>query len=209
VTSDTEGVRACIGFGATGAKPSAPPDDGTEKQALRMVSRLLPTGVVVLTATHEGIVHGATASTVSVVSQRPLILCASLRRSSLLARLAVCSGSFAVSVLTAWQSLLADWFANPERPPGSRQFGPIRWEPDEASGLPLLRDALAHLVCRVKDCVPVGEADGLLLGEILRGSSGHGRPLLGFDGRLHDAELLDVVRRQRGSPAGQAVTAWE
>ncbi|MFE1776025.1 flavin reductase family protein [Streptomyces sp. NPDC059008] len=181
----------------------------SDAQALRAVSRQLPTGVSVLTTAHHGVVHAATVSTTSVVCQRPLTLSVSLRRGSLMGRLAVESGQFLVNVLSSRQALLADWFANPERPPGQAQFDLIKWEPDDATGLPVLCEALARLVCRVTDHVQLGQSDDLVIAEVLGGTAGRGRPLVNFDGQLHDVEFRDVVRRQSWRTPGMATAALD
>ena len=178
-------------------------------QELREGSRRLPTGVSVLTAVHGEMVHGATVSTVSVVSQHPLTVCASLRYGSQLARLATASGLFVVNVLSSAQAMLADWFANPQRPPGREQFGLVRWEPQDGTGIPLLNGCLAQLTCRLTTHQPVGQDDGLLLAEVVGGHTGTGRPLVNFDGGLYAAELHDVVRRQGWRPEDTTIALWD
>ncbi|MFI6055681.1 flavin reductase family protein [Streptomyces violascens] len=176
------------------AAPPLPEDEAA--QLLRGVSRLLPTGVAVLTAAHQDLVHGATVSTASVLSQRPLRLGVSLRSGSLMTRIIRQSGWFAVNVLSSRQALLADWFANPQRPSGAGQFDLIRSRTDEDTGIPLLQDALAHFVCRLSDQLPLGSSDDLLVAEIDRAGAGAGRPLINFSGELHDVEFHGVRRRQ-------------
>ncbi|MET9646249.1 flavin reductase family protein [Streptomyces syringium] len=168
----------------------------TEGQRLRGVSRQVPTGVAVLTAAYEGTVHGATVSTACVVSQRPLMMSISLRRESFMTQLISRSGQFEVNVLSSRQALLADWFANPQRPAGLRQFDHVKWDTDEESGVPVLRDCLARLTCRLTDQVLVGDADTLLIATVVSARTGPGRPLVNFAGHLHDVEFRDVVRRQ-------------
>lgn len=169
--------------------------DAGGQSAVRGVSRKLATGVCVLTVARHDLLHGGTASTTSIVAQRPLTICVSLGRGSYLARLAMESRQFACNVLSARQALVADWFADPGRPPGARQFEMVQWDPDPGSGIPLLRGALAHLLCRVTGHVPLGDHNDILLAEVTGGTAGPGRPLVSFGGQLHDAELHDVIRR--------------
>jgi flavin reductase (DIM6/NTAB) family NADH-FMN oxidoreductase RutF len=161
----------------------------------------LTTGVTVLTVRHLDRMHGSTTSAVSLVSREPLTVGSGLRQDSELSRLARESGWFAVNVLSGRQSLLADWFARPERPRDRAQFELLDWEEEPEHGLPLLRNAVAHLVCQVAGRVPVGDHD-LLLGTVVRGRTGPGSPLISYAGALHGAEFADV-RRRRG-PAAQA-----
>jgi flavin reductase (DIM6/NTAB) family NADH-FMN oxidoreductase RutF len=174
---------------------SPSPDEPDRYALLRGVSRQLTTGVCVLTAEHLGLVHGGTVSTATVVAQRPLSLAVSLRRESFLARLATESSQFACNVLSSRQAVIADWFANPDRPAGSRQFERVGWDPAPGTGIPLLRGALAHLLGRISWQRVIGD-EVLLVAEITAGESGVGRPLVGFGGELHDVELHDVMRRQ-------------
>ncbi|MFF4226600.1 flavin reductase family protein [Streptomyces sp. L500] len=191
---------------ATGTAPA--PDKATEaaEQLIRDVSRRLVTGVAVLTVAHQDTVHAATVSTACVVSQRPLTMSFSLRRESLMTSLISQSRQFVVNVLTGRQALLADWFANPQRPSGHRQFDLIKWEADPTSGAPVLQDCLARLTCRLTDQIKVGDADTLLIATATDAQAGPGRPLVNFAGHLHDVEFRDVVRRQGwrapGAPAG-------
>jgi flavin reductase len=172
------------------------PEEDPAGQALRTVSRLMPTAVAVLTAAHQGMAHGATVSTTSVLSQRPLRLGVSLRRGSLMTDIVRRSGRVVVNVLSSRQALLADWFANPRRPPGLEQFDLVRSENDAQTNIPLLRDALACFVCRLSDHVPLGADDDLLVAEVLGARAGIGRPLISFGGGLHDVEFHGVRRRQ-------------
>lgn len=183
--------------------------DDAKARALRDIARRLTTGVAVLTVLHDGIAHGATVSATSVISQRPLTLCASLRRGSLLAQLACERGQFAVNVLSSRQALVADWFANPRRPSGLRQFDLVGWERDTETGALLLRHALAHLSCRLMDHLPIGADDKLLIAVVVAGRVGVGGPLVNFNGQLHGADFQDVVRRRSWQDAGAVAASLE
>lgn len=176
---------------------SDPDADAAYAAALR-----LTTGVTVLTVRHEDRMHGSTVSSTSLLSRSPMIVGAGLRPGSVLADLAWRSGRFAVNVLCGRQALIADWFADPDRPPGTAQFERIGWLPDPDTGLPLLEGTAARLICRVCGRVPVAGHD-LLLGEVVAGQPGSGSPLISHRGALYSAELRDVARRDRAPvPAG-------
>ncbi|MCI3935081.1 flavin reductase family protein [Streptomyces sp. AN091965] len=179
----------------------------TDEQRLRGVTRRLPTGVAVLTARDGDAAHGATVSTVSVLTQRPLRIGASLRRGSYLATLIRRCDAFAVNVLSSGQSAVADWFANPERPRGLRQFAYVPWAAHPTGGMPILGDALAHFTCRPADLLPLGASDDLLVADVVEGQGRTGRPLLNFGGDLYDIELRDVLRVRRDGPS--TVTSLE
>ncbi|WP_335941540.1 flavin reductase family protein [Streptomyces sp. PTD5-9] len=181
--------------------------DEQRLRKLRGLTRQLPTGVAVVTVQDGEAEHGATVSTVSVVSQQPLRIGVSLRRGSYLTGLIRRRGVFAVNVLSSRQSAVADWFANPDRPRGRRQFDYVRWAAHPNAGMPVLEDALVNFQCRLASLIPLGSSDDLLVAEVLDGQGRAGRPLVNFDGRLHDVEFRDVVRVSRSQPSG--VTSLE
>ncbi|GAA2232561.1 flavin reductase family protein [Streptomyces nogalater] len=181
--------------------------DEQRLRELRGLTRQLPTGVAVVTAQDGEVAHGATVSTVSVLSQQPLRIGVSLRRGSYLTGLIRQRRVFALNVLSSRQSAVADWFANPERPRGWRQFDYVRWTAHPKAGMPVLEDALAQLHCRLTDLIPLGASDDLLVAEVLDGRGRNGRPLVNFNGRLHDVEFRGVVRVSRDQPS--AVTSLE
>jgi flavin reductase len=191
------------------ARIADPVDEDLNAQALRQDARRLPAGVSVLTAGEGKEAHAATVSTVSVVSQRPPTVSVSLRYGSVLTRIVLETGTFVVNVLSSGQALLADWFANPQRPAGRSQFAPVRWEPQKGTGIPLLHGCLAHLTCALVSYQRVGQDDGLLVAQINATRIGTGRPLLSYDGRLYDAELHTVTRRQGWRPVESAVSSWD
>lgn len=180
------------------------PDDD---QLPRTVYRLT-TGVTVLTAVHGDRAHGTTASAVFAVSREPLLIGVCLRTGSAFAELAAQAGRFAVNVLSDRQATIADWFADPDRPAGYGQFAPVDWEPDPASGAPLLRGAVAWLDCLPTVSHPGGD-HSILLAEVVGGSAGIGGPLLSFDSRLHSAELRDVARRKAPATAAAGITTLD
>lgn len=167
----------------------------TDRDVLRAAALRLTTGVSVLTVADGDVVHGATVSSVSLVSRNPMLICAGLRQGSALSVLARQSGWFAVNVLSERQALVADWFASSDRPSGEGQFALVGWNRHEDTGIPLLHNALAALICRVDQCVPAGDHD-LLLGEIVEGSAGVGGPLINFEGALYGTEFRGVTRRR-------------
>jgi flavin reductase (DIM6/NTAB) family NADH-FMN oxidoreductase RutF len=175
----------------------------------RVAVRRLASGVTVLTVAHRDTAHGTTVSAVSAVSRDPLLVCACLRSGSVFAELAGRSRRFVVNVLSRRQAPLADWFARPDRPTGTRQFDGVDWEPEPETGTPLLRHTLGWLGCRLTGCVPAGDHD-ILLAEVVAGGARTGSPLLNFDGRLHGTDLYEVIRRtDRPHPAAAATTTLD
>jgi flavin reductase (DIM6/NTAB) family NADH-FMN oxidoreductase RutF len=148
----------------------------------------LASPVSVLAVSHEGQLHGTTASTVTLVSREPLLLGVCLRAGSSFGRLAVAEGRFTVSVLNSEQAALARWFADGSRPDGSEQFDGLDWTPDSYAHAPLLTGALAHYTCRVHSSHPAGDST-LLLGHVARAHPGGGAPLFSYAGDLFASTL--------------------
>lgn len=189
------------GGGPHGQRPG---DPGDKERSRRTAVRKVASGVTVLTVALGDQAHGSTASAVTAVSAEPLLICACLRRGSTFADLAVRSSRFVVNVLSGGQGAIADWFADPRRPPGYRQFAAVDWSPDPSFAAPLLRGAIAWLDCRLVRGYPGGD-HSILLAEVLGGASGTGNPLLSFDRGLHSTDLLRVSRRSREGASGPEI----
>jgi flavin reductase len=166
---------------------------------LRQAVRRLATGVAVLTVWRGDVAHGTTVSSVSAISREPLLIGACLREESALTQVIGEARLFAVNVLSARQSELAGWFADPGRPLGLAQFDHLEWEPDEFSGAPWIGGSLAWLGCHLTATIPVGDHN-LLLGHVVTARTGEGSPLLHFTGRLHDGTLRTLPREATHPP---------
>ncbi|MEU6723702.1 flavin reductase family protein [Nonomuraea wenchangensis] len=137
-------------------------------------------GVVIITAQHEGRPAGLTATSFSSVSLDPPLVSFYVDRSSTTWPSLRAADHFAVNVLAHDQAELASRFASR----GVDRFAePTRWRPGPL-GAPLLQDVSAHLVCLPYDTAEVGDhilVVGLVVEADLRGP---GRPLLYHQGRF-------------------------
>lgn len=168
-----------------------------DSAAGRRAVRHFASGVAVLTvATGDGAAHGTTISAVTAISREPLLIGACLSHRSSFARRLRLGDRFGGSVLRAGQHDIARWFADPARPAGAAQFDPVPWHADPLSGAPLLRDALAHLSCRLRDRLILGDHE-LLVAEVIDGAAQQGAPLLSFAGQLMSADPATPVRSAR------------
>jgi flavin reductase len=165
---------------------------------LRQAVRRLATGVAVLTVWHGDVAHGTTVSSVAAISRQPLLIGACLRAQSGLTEVIGAARCFAVNVLSARQSALAGWFADPGRPRGLAQFDQHEWEPDSFSGAPWISGSLASLGCHLTTTIPAGDHN-LLLGNVVTARTGEGAPLLHFTGQLHEG-MLRVLPREATHP---------
>ncbi|MEW9532063.1 flavin reductase family protein [Microbispora sp. NPDC049125] len=137
-------------------------------------------GVVVITASPEGVPVGLTATSFSSVSLTPPLVSFYVAQSSATWPLLREADLFAVNVLASHQADLAARFARK----GIDRFAhPTSWSQGH-EGVPLLDGASAHLVCRPHHIVEVGDhvlVVGLVTGTDVRAG---GRPLLYHQGRF-------------------------
>lgn len=128
--------------------------------------RLLSNGLYVLTACHNDVVHAASVSWVSQVSFQPPLVMVALKRNSHLAHAVAKAHRFAVNVLGAEQSPLAEsFFSHLTAPAGARDLAGYAVR-DSVAHCPLLIDALAWLECRLDVELQTPGDHKLLLGEV-------------------------------------------
>jgi len=136
------------------------------------------TGVTIITSSHDGLDHGATASAVSSVSLDPPSLLVCLNRAASTERAVRESGTFVVNILRDDQGDLALRFAGRH----GEKYDGVDAE-RSAAGDPVLGGVLAHLECRVRDAFP-GGTHTVFVGEVLHAQAAEGEPLAYFRGRF-------------------------
>lgn len=142
----------------------------------RQVVGRFASGVTVVTARHDGVPHGGTASAFTSLSDDPPMVLVCLNRSSATAQAVRASGTFAVNVLGEDHSALAGRFAR--KGPDKFAGVPVTRDP---LGPPLLDEAIAHLSCRVANVV-TGGTHLVFLGVVARAAARSGPPLVHFRG---------------------------
>lgn len=121
---------------------------------LRSVLRQWASGVTIVTAGLDGVLHGMTVSSFSSVSLEPPLISVNIERRTRTHSLMNDAGAFAVSILANDQQGLAQHFGGgvpdtEERLEGiAHRLG--------ALGSPLLEGCLASLECRVHATLPAG-----------------------------------------------------
>ncbi|MCX5889511.1 MAG: flavin reductase family protein [Deltaproteobacteria bacterium] len=121
-------------------------------------------GVYVVTTRLEDVVNGMTASWVSQVSLKPLLVMVSIAPSRYSHRLIQESGIFAVNVLDSTQADLGKRFGYKS----GRQvdkFAGLAWT-TATTGAPILRQAYAYLDLKLKDTCAAGDHT-LFVGEVV------------------------------------------
>lgn len=135
------------------------------------------TGVTVLTlVAPEGRPLGMTANSLSSVSLHPPLISVCVDREAELHDVIVRAPEFVVNVLASPQEALARRFSDKHED----RFDGIGYQLS-AEGLILLDGALAHVVCERVARYPGGDHT-IVLGRVIGGAAGDGRPLLYYRG---------------------------
>jgi flavin reductase len=150
-----------------------------EQRRFRDTAGRLPTGVVVLGVTADGLPHAMTANSFSTVSLDPPLVLVCVRRSSRMATMLPRAGAFAATVLPAGADALSRRFADPSRPAGALGFGDVAWTPAPATGSPMLDCGLAYFDCALHEMVPAGDHD-VFIGRVDAFDTIHSGPALVF-----------------------------
>ncbi|MEV0582548.1 flavin reductase family protein [Nonomuraea sp. NPDC050310] len=156
------------------------PDRAIATDQFKQALAVHASGVVIITAQHDGVPAGLTATSFSSVSLDPPLVSFYVDRSSTTWPLLSVADHFAVNVLASDQAELAARFA---RRNIDRFAEPTRWQAGPL-GAPLLQDVSAHLICLPHDRAEVG--DHLLVVGLVAEAHVHspGRPLLYHQGRF-------------------------
>lgn len=184
-----EAVRAHCEHQLPGARPRAGPDwegrpeampvDAFDQRLYREVVSHFATGVAVITARHDDVDYGMTASALASLSVDPPTLLVCLSRESVTHEAIHAAGAFGVNILTEAQSEIAKRFAGTDR---AQKFHELRVRHGEL-GQPLLLDALARLECRVAEPV-TGGTHTIFLGTVRNAEVDDGAPLIYFRSRF-------------------------
>ncbi len=140
------------------------------------------TGVTVITTYHRDTIHGMTANAFLSVSLRPPLVLVSLGRCRM-GEMLPHTKRYGVSVLAHDQRHFAEHFS-------AQRVSPVEPEFDWRDGLPLLKGALAHVVCRVVDVHAAGDHE-LWIGEVEQVAQHDGNPLLFYTGRFGTVQDLE------------------
>jgi len=151
-------------------------------QLFRHVMGNFVTGITVITAECEpGKVHGMTASSLTSVSLDPLLILVCIDHNARLLSFLTSQRRFGVNILREQQRLLSEHFAKAQQDPetDARMGIEFRWTP---TGIPLLKDALAHLACNVAAQYVAGDHT-IFVGEVESLDLDEGEPLLYHRGK--------------------------
>lgn len=155
---------------ATGADQHMGVETYVDQQVFRAAMGTVPTAVSVLTTRHPAGVWGMTVGSLTSLSLDPPLLLVCLHRASTTLELLAAHGRFAVSVLAADQSAVADTFAR------HRDY----MSPDAFSvvdDLPVIPDAVAWLTCRHRHTYTSGD-HAIVIGAVQQARHTTAEPLV-------------------------------
>lgn len=172
----------------------------------RRAAGRLPTGILVVGTSLDGIDHVMTVSAFTSVSLDPLLVLFCAEKIARFHDTVVAAGFWSVSVLGADGEKTARWLATRGRPLDGQLDG-IAHHAGPATGAPLLDDALSALECRTTAVYDGGD-HSIIVGEVVGVTdAGSDRgPLIHHGGQyrtLRDLRELGDLR----DPAPEAATA--
>lgn len=112
-----------------------------------------PSGVSVVTTEQQGLIYGITVSSFTSVSLEPPLVAVCLNRQNRLAEMVSSRGVFGISLLAASQQSASNYFASSGREPAKTI---VEVETELYEDMPVVRGALAHLLCDVERVVDLG-----------------------------------------------------
>lgn len=141
------------------------------------------TGVTVITAEYNGEPHGMTANAFMSVSLNPKLIVVSIGEKARMLEKVNKSGRFAVNILKEDQKEYSMYFAGQIKEKRDIEFASI-------NNVPVLKDALATVVCRTYEKHIAGDHT-LFIGEVEEVMMGEGKPLTFFSGKYGKIETTD------------------
>jgi flavin reductase (DIM6/NTAB) family NADH-FMN oxidoreductase RutF len=147
----------------------------------RAAMRHVPSSVTVVTSLRDGEPRGLTLTSFASVSVDPPALLVCVNREARSYLYISESKVFCVNVLSGEQRHIGEHFAGKVR---DRQFETIEYGVD-ATGAPVLANAIAHFDCRVLEEHHVG-SHSIFVGAVVSCSARTGSPLGYFDGGYRD-----------------------
>jgi len=154
-----------------------------DPELLRQAMRCWTTGVTIVTSKLDEVQHGMTVNSFTSVALAPPVVSVSLAENTRTHNLVVKSGIFAITILEASQTELADRFAG-RGPTGeiheSNRFDGVSFF-SLATGAPLISGGLAHLDCKVINTVNFGPTT-VFFGEVIAvGNTSVRQPIVYFN----------------------------
>ncbi|HEV2591398.1 MAG TPA: flavin reductase family protein [Gaiellaceae bacterium] len=149
-----------------------------DDEVFRDVIGNFATGITIVTAADSGQQYGTTVSAVCSLSLEPPMLLVCLNRTSRTMAVVDRTRHFAVNILGVGQGELARAFATDR----DDKFDDVEFDEGQF-GVPLLRDAIAHIECTVRETA-TGGTHTVFFGEVQRAERFEGEPILYYRGQV-------------------------
>jgi 3-hydroxy-9,10-secoandrosta-1,3,5(10)-triene-9,17-dione monooxygenase reductase component len=146
--------------------------------SLRRVASHFPTGVTIVTTTHDGSPCGLTVNSFASVSLDPPLVLVCLARSARAYACVDAEGRFVVNVLAEGQEEIARLFASRSED----KFAEVAHRPSPR-GAPIIDGAHAWIECDVVARYPGGHTHTIYVARVTALAAGHGRPLVFHTGQ--------------------------
>jgi flavin reductase (DIM6/NTAB) family NADH-FMN oxidoreductase RutF len=138
---------------------------GVDTDAFREVAGRFATGIVVVSASLDGVDHAMTVNAFTSVSLDPLLVLFCSEKIARFHRAVLASGSWAVSVLGEDAEETSRWLSTRGRPLDGQLAG-YPHHPGPRTGAPVLDNAIASLECRTRDAYDGGD-HSIVVGEVI------------------------------------------
>ena len=157
------------------------------------LSRLAGGVCIVATATAKGERRGVTATAVCSVSASPPTVLACVNLATGTCKTIEDTGLFSINLLGEQDRKIADAFAGRDGRTGSERFLVGDWLAAPTTKMPILKDALATMECRVCKVVHMG-THAVFFGEVDRIVSGGHAPLIYQGGNYRSLSIEPQAR---------------
>ena len=139
--------------------------DLLDEKAKRSLLRMIPHPLNICGVKHGDVVNGFTLSWTTQASFKPPLIVIGVRQDSQSHAMLIESQVFSVSFLDQSQQDIAELFFKPQSGTGAR-FGEIEYKLGQATGCPILKNALGFIECRIKGQLSEGD-HSIFMGEVI------------------------------------------
>jgi flavin reductase (DIM6/NTAB) family NADH-FMN oxidoreductase RutF len=147
-----------------------------DSEALRAAMRAWSAGVTVVTATHQGQVHGMTVNSFTSISLEPALITISLQQNTRTHELVLQSKAFGLTILSTTQTHISNIFAGRMKE-AEDKFAGLQTE-TMVTGAPFIVGGLSWLDCKVLQIFDAG-MNTLFISEVVAAQgTGNGEPLI-------------------------------
>jgi flavin reductase (DIM6/NTAB) family NADH-FMN oxidoreductase RutF len=145
--------------------PATGPATGTDADTFREAAGRFATGIVVVSASLDGVDHAMTVNAFTSVSLDPLLVLFCAEKAARFHGAVLAAGAWAVSVLGEDAEETSRWLSTRGRPLEG-QLADHPHHPGPRTGAPILDNAIASIECRTRDVYDGGD-HSIVVGEVM------------------------------------------